>query len=165
MTLTAHAVVGVAAASLFPSHPKAAFAAAFVSHFLIDAIPHWHYSVKSIEIDHKDPMNTDMVFNKYFPTDLTKIGFDAALGFFTAYLIFHDHLNFPLGLILIGTIGGILPDPLQFVYWKFRCEPFITLQRFHKWIHADKNLDNRPVWGILAQAATIPAAILLVRFI
>ena len=51
MTLATHAVVGAAAASLIPTHPFLGFIAGFVSHFAIDAIPHWEYSLASAKID------------------------------------------------------------------------------------------------------------------
>jgi hypothetical protein len=48
MILSTHAIVGAALASLMPSHPIAAFAAGFASHFVIDSTPHWDYPLKSI---------------------------------------------------------------------------------------------------------------------
>ena len=38
MTLTTHAVVGAAVATLLPSHPLLGISAAFLSHFFVDAI-------------------------------------------------------------------------------------------------------------------------------
>jgi hypothetical protein len=43
MTLTTHAIVGGALASLFQTQPIAAIAVGVASHFAIDAIPHWVY--------------------------------------------------------------------------------------------------------------------------
>jgi hypothetical protein len=51
MILCTHAVVGAALASFVPSHPAAAFAIGFASHFVLDAIPHWDYSIKSRSIN------------------------------------------------------------------------------------------------------------------
>jgi hypothetical protein len=49
MILSTHAIVGGAIASLFPSHPLLVVAAGFVSHFAIDAIPHWDYPLRRFQ--------------------------------------------------------------------------------------------------------------------
>lgn len=50
MILSTHAVVGGAIGSLFPSHPILVALLGFTSHFVIDAIPHWDYPLKSISV-------------------------------------------------------------------------------------------------------------------
>jgi hypothetical protein len=50
MILSTHAIVGGAIAGLFPSHPVLVAAAAFASHFAIDAIPHWDYPLHAISV-------------------------------------------------------------------------------------------------------------------
>ncbi len=152
MTLTTHAIVGVAAARLFPAHPVIAFTAAFASHFLIDAIPHWDYHLHSSRVNEHDPLDKDMeVGGLDFYLDLLKIGFDICIGLLLSYLIFYPSNAEALTLVAIGAIGGILPDPLQFLYFKYRKEPMITLQRFHDWIHTDIKLRGRWIIGPLLQ--------------
>jgi hypothetical protein len=51
LTLTTHAIVGAAIASVIPAHPFFAIAAAFASHFLLDAIPHWDYPIRSDSVN------------------------------------------------------------------------------------------------------------------
>ncbi len=163
MTLTTHAIVGAAVASVVPQYPVAAFILAFLSHFAIDAIPHWHYPVSSVHIDQNDFRNSDMPINKDSLFDLVKIGCDALLGVLLSLFLFQSFRQ-PFQLsILIGAFGGIIPDALQFVYWKFRHEPLTTLQRFHMWIHADTDLDRRTVLGISLQTVLIIASVLLVK--
>jgi hypothetical protein len=142
MTLTTHAIVGAAAASLFPHSPTLAFVVAFASHFAIDAIPHWDYDILSAKKDEKNPLNNDMVIGKEFFLDLMRIGFDAYLGIVVALLLFGGSEYASLLNAFIGAVAGILPDPLQFVYWKFRHEPFVSLQRFHVWIHAKTTIEQ-----------------------
>jgi hypothetical protein len=48
--LSTHAIVGGAIASLISSHPLLAAVAGFTSHFVIDAIPHWDYRLRSIAV-------------------------------------------------------------------------------------------------------------------
>lgn len=142
MTLATHAIVGVATARLFSFNPLLAFFAAVVSHFLIDAIPHWDYHLKSAKINKEDPLQSDMVVNHDFIIDFGKIAFDAILGLALSILIFQPSESLEIQTIIIGVVGGILPDPLQFVYYKFRHEPLISLQKFHYWIHTKQKIEN-----------------------
>jgi hypothetical protein len=77
--------------------------------------------------------------------DLLRIGFDVLLGFVLAFLLFHPHTYTLQIITLVGALGGILPDPLQFVYFKFRHEPLISLQKFHLWIHSKNEIVS--LWG------------------
>ena len=163
MILSTHAVIGAAAASAFPEHPVVAFGVAFASHFVFDAIPHWHYQVTSSKKDKQNPMNNDMVMGKQFFADAAKIGFDALLGIGISLIAFSYILHLPTLLILLGAMGAILPDPLQFVYWKFRHEPLISLQRFHIWIHAATDLDDKILLGVGSQILLIFISIVFVK--
>ncbi len=161
MTLTTHGLIGAATASLFPApYYPLAWSMAFVSHFFADAIPHWDYKTKSFTRN-KDPLKNDFVINKKSVVDLTKIGIDFCLGIGLSYLLFPSHLYNPW-LIVGGAFFGILPDPLQFAYWKIRREPLTTLQRLHISIHAKKKLEAWPS-GIPIQLAIL-AIILLTTF-
>ncbi len=158
MTLTTHAVVGTAAASIFYTNPLAAFVAAFTSHFLADAIPHWHYPIYSVKADENNPLETDMILGKQFVFDFLKIALDGCIGLGLSYVIFHAGFHVSLLITFIGAIGGMLPDALQFVYWKWRHEPLISLQRFHMWIHAKTDLDHMHARGVSLQIALILVA-------
>ncbi len=157
MVLTTHAIVGASVANLMPGHPILGFVAGFTSHFLLDAIPHWDYQLNSEKIDPKNPLNKDLIIGKSFYFDLVKIGTDALLGISVSLLLFSFtgfHLtNAPLW----GALGGIAPDALQFVYFKWRHEPFKTIQIFHNWIQRDKHLQNKTFVGITAQLTIIIA--------
>ncbi len=157
MTLTTHAIFGAAAASFFPQSPALAFVAGFFSHFAIDAIPHWDYAILSGKKDPANPLNDDMVIGKYFILDLMRIGFDALLGVVASLLLFGGGTYQSLIILFIGAIAGILPDPLQFVYWKFRHEPLISLQRFHVWIHAKGKIE-KAYFGIPIQVTLVVGA-------
>ncbi len=161
MTLTTHAMVGVAAASFAPSHRVLAFSLAFLSHFLIDAIPHWDYHLVSHHYEGDDMMTVDMPFGIKFLGDLVKIGFDFILGWVFSFLIFGLFITLSPALITIGIVGGMLPDFLQFAYMKFRHEPLVSLQRFHMWIHTKKRLWQRPVLGTTYQALIVLFAVLI----
>lgn len=138
MILTNHAITGAMLATLTPNQPLLGFTAGFLSHFVLDAIPHWDYSLDSLKKDDKNPMNNDMAINRDFVKDLFKIGLDGIIGLAFAYLILCFYMKFSVLSILSGAIGAMAPDALQFAYMKCRFEPLVSLQRFHIWIHADK---------------------------
>lgn len=163
MTLTTHAIVGAATASLIPSHPALGFVASFASHFLVDAIPHWHYPLATLKVDKNDQMNSDMIINKQFFWDILKIGFDAILGIALSFILFWPSYPQSFFYILFGAAGGIVPDALQFLYWKWRHQPLTALQQFHLWIHAKRDLDGKPVVGILLQIFIILLSVVIVN--
>jgi hypothetical protein len=136
MILTTHAIIGAALASFFPSHPAAAFAAGFVSHFALDAIPHVDYPIKSRSVNPR--IGAPMAFDRALLQDAVTIGFDGLFGIMAALFLFGTAASF--WAILMGAIGAILPDPLQFVHTRFPREPLRTLQRFHRWAHTKKRL-------------------------
>ena len=162
MPLPTHAIIGAAAAHVFSSHPIIAGLAAFASHFLIDAIPHWDYIPKSAQSDPENPLNNDMKIGKQFFLDLLVIGFDAMLGVALSLLIFFPTDAYSFWIIVAGACLGILPDPLQFVYWKIRREPLMSLQRFHVWIHTSYKtwtIEQRWMVGITAQVVLVVASV------
>ncbi|MEI6553227.1 MAG: hypothetical protein WCO09_01540 [bacterium] len=162
MILTTHAVTGATLATLMPNNPILGFIVGFGSHFVLDSIPHWDYSLKSSKIDKQRPLKSDIVVNKDFFKDLIKIGLDAVLGLTLSLLLLGVLRHQSILIILCGAIGGMTPDFLQFVYFKWRHEPLISLQKFHGWMHAKSDLDDRPILGILSQMVVI--AIVFVLF-
>lgn len=166
MTLTTHAIVGAAAASLFPASPVLAFAAGFASHLAIDSLPHWDYRILSKQdpLKVEDKLQENMnVRSKEFVFDLLRIGSDAALGVVLACFIFSFWLfQFPLWLAVLGAVAGILPDPLQFVYYKTRSKLLLPLQRFHIWVQKGKSIYPPFYIGLGLQLALV-AAVLAAR--
>src|SRR3989344_7139838 len=144
MILTSHAIIGVAAASAFPSHPVLAFSAALASHYIMDAIPHWEYDLLSSKKDLKNPLNNDIAVGKDFIYDLGKVFADMLIGIIASFVIFYFlGLSGSILILDVGIVGGIIPDILQFVYFRFRREPFKSLYLFHYWIHSrNKKLEK-----------------------
>ncbi len=164
MTLTTHAIVGAAVATIIPTHPAAGFVFGFTSHFVLDAIPHWDYSLRSLIKHESDPLEHHIPVNRAFFRDLFKIGGDAVLGLVLAVIIFAA-LNRSLILAAaLGAIAAMLPDGLQFVYFHFRHEPLRSLQKFHMWIHAQSDLNSKPVWGVTYQLLLVIFTLALVIF-
>jgi hypothetical protein len=170
MTLTTHAIVGAAVASTLPNHPVLGFAVGFASHFLLDAMPHWDYKLRSATENPNNPLAKEITLNKDFIFDLFKMGCDAIFGALVGLFLFgipNFNLNSILSSMIVwGIIGGLTPDALQFVYFKWKHEPMISLQKFHAvWIHSKIKLDNRPVLGISLQIILIIVVVAITKLI
>jgi hypothetical protein len=163
MTLTTHAIFGAGLASCMPEHPVVAFTAGFVSHFVLDAIPHWDYEILSESVD--PDFGKKMTWSRELMLDAVRIGGDACFGIIASLFLFGHH-NLP-GLLAIfsGAIGGIVPDALQFVYGHFKKEPLVSLQTFHKWIHTDMRLKHRPLIGISSQVVFVLCSVALFTYL
>lgn len=163
MTLGTHALVGASVASLVPGSPLLAFVLGFASHFILDAIPHWDYRLLSLEKKGISKFDVDMVLNKAFVLDMLRIGVDASIGIAIALMAFRDAEAFPF-VILIGAVAAMLPDALQFVYFKWKREPLLSLQRFHMFMHADGKV-HEPVRGIVYQIMVVVVALSLASLV
>lgn len=163
MTLTTHALVGAAAASLFPTQPALAFGAAFASHLAIDALPHWDYRILSKSRNENNRLDENFnLTSKEFALDLLRIGSDAVLGTLLAVAIFSFLLfQFPIWLVVLGAWAGILPDPLQFVYYKMKWKFMEPLQRFHIYVQEGKSIYPPPLVGLLYQFVLVAAVVWL----
>lgn len=164
MSLATHAIIGAATARVLAFNPIIAVLAAFVSHFILDAIPHWDYKLKSqIDLDHPEN-GVSMTFGRAFVDDLIKINFDFFLGL--AVVVFIFFINNPsTGLIaILGAVAGTLPDFLQFVNGKIKNKPqlIIWFQQFHNFSHTKWRLAGRPIIGILSQAVFVVIVLTLV---
>jgi hypothetical protein len=154
MILTTHAVVGAALATFFPTHPVAAFAVGFASHFVLDAIPHVDYPIKSSSVDPR--IGAPMAFDGALLRDVIIIGSDGLFGMLLSLLLFSSSTNF--WAVVMGAVGAMLPDPLQFAYSRFPYEPLRTLQRFHRWAHSKKKIES-VVLGVSTQTALVAVVV------
>src|SRR3989304_10373917 len=102
VTATADAIVTGAIAQKFPD-PFLAPLLAFVSHFVMDAVPHWDFG-------------TNWRSRTKTKTGVVAI-FDTILGFSLAYFLFAGKVE-SLPLIL-ALIAGNLPDWLEAPYYIF----------------------------------------------
>ena len=155
MILSTHAVLGAAIASFLPSHPITAFVLGFGSHFVLDAIPHWDYPIRSPSVD---PMiGAPLKFDRALLRDAVTIGSDALFGTIAALSIFASPAM--SWVVLLGAVGAMLPDVLQFIHARFPHEPLRTLQRFHRWAHTNRAMKENLAVGIGSQALLVIAII------
>ena len=102
MTATAHALVsGAIAASA--GNPTLAIPLAFISHFVMDAVPHWDFG-------------TNWRTRTKTKTGVVAI-FDTILGFTLAYFLFAGKVD--AATLLATMIAGNLPDWLEVPYYIF----------------------------------------------
>jgi len=158
LTLTTHAIVGGAIVSLMPVHPLLGVCMAFASHFLLDAIPHWDYPIRSASMNPE--IAGSMKYDRALFADMVTIGADALLGIVLALILFATQRI--IILVLLGACAGILPDALQFAYMRFPRQPLAFLQRFHQWSHTSHKLSN-PLLGVLSQSTFVVAFVMIVR--
>jgi hypothetical protein len=159
LTLTTHGIVGGAIVSLMPSYPVLALCLAFASHFLLDAIPHLDYPIRSAAVDPK--IGARMRYDRALLIDVVTIGGDAALGVVLAVALFaswHSALT-----VAGGACAAILPDALQFAYLRFRREPLMSLQRFHCWVHTSNQMKRQPILGVVSQLVFVAVLVIAAR--
>ena len=164
MVLGTHTVIGGTLGAVSRAHPIIAFLVGFISHFLLDTIPHWDYKLLSSTKRKTDnPLDGDMVLGKEFIRDIICIGVDFGIGIIvTSFLFLSGYLGGEEVLVplIFGALGGVAPDFLQFAYMKIRKEPLVSLQKFHIFIHAKKRLDGQFIIGPILQI--VMALILLI---
>jgi hypothetical protein len=166
MVLATHAVTGALIGAIGSENLPFVIGAGFLSHFLFDTIPHWDYKLGATKKDEEKPLETDMnIRSMHFYLDLLKIGLDASIGLTIVGLLVISKPNQVILGAFIGAISAMIPDPLQFVYWKLRPRLMEPLQRFHHYMHAATRLNNRPVIGITSQIGLILIIALLFNFI
>jgi hypothetical protein len=153
MILSTHAVVGAAIASFLPSHPAAAVALGFASHYALDAIPHWDYPIRSASIDPK--VGGPMRFDRALLHDAITIGTDGMLGILAAFFLFASPQT--QWIVLLGACAAMLPDALQFLHARFPYQPLKALQRLHRWAHSERQIKGRAA-AIGSQLALVVTA-------
>jgi hypothetical protein len=163
MTLFTHTIVGTTAASFVTGNPVLGFGLALGSHYVSDMIPHWEYKLrtKSLDPDFEEKITwTD----KNLWVDIAKLTVDFGLGIIVSILLFKLYFGVDWLTIIVGIIGGVLPDILQFSYAKIKKEPFLFLQKIHNFFHTETKWSKEPVKGISIQIVTIALFIYLFYF-
>ena len=164
MTLTTHSIIAAAVTNpLTHAHPALVFTAAVASHYLSDAIPHWDYSLYSLQ--NKEHPDTRSWSNniRLLIKDLLRIAFDACLGLIVVALLVDPHTLQEWLYVILSAIGGMLPDFLQGCYITFKLPALRPLQRIHDIMHTKIRLGPYPLIGIPFQLLIVTIAMLIVR--
>ncbi len=162
MILTPHAIVGAAVANLVPNEPVLGFVFAFLSHYVLDMIPHKDYDINSF-MDKKTRTVVSIFKSSAAALKLIFIIFEAIGALILCFLIFvRDEKS--AAITLIGIIGAWLPDFFQLLYYSFKKQPFIFFQRLHDKIGHDIE-DKKYIWLGISIQVFISIFVLVVYFI
>lgn len=144
MFITVHVATGAAIASLVPN-PLVAVPLAFASHFVLDAIPHWHDILKS-----EEPTRRTV---KIAGTDLL-----VAIAL-TAYLIFAAGNM----ILSYGIVAGTIMDTDVVLYplcenrgWRKLWPSFISK------LHGGIQNETKSLWGVAPQVTILIVALFVV---
>lgn len=141
------------------------FIISFLSHYAIDAIPHWDYGINSFVkvFDENGVYRGEKKFilqKRLLIKDLIKILFDFIIGLFIIFLLIgisNDLKN--IFMILLVIFASSLPDILQVCYVFFKSPKPKILEFEHKFhcciIHGKRIFENRPILGIISQIFTL----------
>lgn len=162
MILATHAFVGAAIAQAIPQYPAIGFLAAFASHFVLDTIPHWEYS---IEIESYTGINSKKILIQRIARDILKVLCDAQIGVLAVLLILWNGTAESLLPLALGMFGGILPDILHAITLIISWKPLNALQQFHKKIHTKIIWKDRFYAGTITQVSVSIVVIALIKLL
>ena len=155
MTLSTHGATGAVVVALLPTHFYFALVLAFFSHFVLDAIPHLDYPLRSLDKKEEEKGVVDMKFGLAFIYDLMVVGADALFGLILAGLVSFLILGSLSPLFLLGAFVAMVPDGLQFVYGKVRWRWLGLVQAFHVAIHTEHKMKGKIFLGIVSQVSLV----------
>lgn len=159
MTLTTHAIIGASVAQFFPQAPVLGFVAALASHYVADVIPHYDVGNLLPSIKRKFDGNVNSIqgftVNKQFFIDGLIVFTDMLLGILLALLFWHSSAG--LTIILVGALGGLLPDLLQIVYSFWRTNrSFVLIKKVHDFMHSPRERDIKSIpLGIISESSIV----------
>lgn len=142
MLLSVHATIGAIIGENVHK-PLYAFVIAFISHFLLDLIPHGDKEL--IKAYREDFKNKAMLYLIYF--DLITTPILLALLFYTRQITYSSS-------VLWGIIGGVLPDILVAIN-EISNKYFERTSKFHTWIHERLKWSIPLGYGIIVQIIII----------
>lgn len=162
MILISHIIISGILASKTQNYFLAA-AIGLISHYVLDAIPHWDYLSDKFEPRIKTEKN--FIKKKGFWREIIKITADALAGFgLLALFVFLDK-DANIAPLIISTFFGILPDAIQFLSWLTNWKFIEWNTTFHKFAHylIYKKINPGFQSGIMTQIATIGIVFLILR--
>ena len=161
MVLAVHTIVGAAIVNQIQIK-WLGYLLAFLSHFLLDTIPHREYDIEGLAFGWK---------KKKFWNTAFKILLDSTIGFVFIIIFAKNRSNLPQ--MFIGGFCALLPDCLTLFFWLLKNQNFSKFltgkivsaveelkdmnktnwyRRFHQAFHLN-NLNKRPplIWGLMNQ--------------
>lgn len=144
MTATAHALVGGALAYSI-QNPALGFTLSFLSHPVLDFIPHWDFGWG---------WRKKTKFKLFCQASA-----DVTVGVLASYIIFGQftNINYFFACILASLSWDLLEIPYWFFNWRFA--PFSTIYNIQHHIQGKARLP----WGVLNQIITVGVIVLILR--
>lgn len=144
MTATAHALVGGAIAYSV-QNPALGITLSFLSHPLLDFIPHWDFGW-----GWRKKTKLKLFWQAFL---------DLAAGVFLSYVLFGQFIN--LYYFYACLFGSVLWDLLEIPYWFFnwRFFPFGALHSIQHQIQGKAKLP----WGVLTQILAVGVIIIILQ--
>lgn len=147
MLETPHVVIGAAIATKIPN-PAIAIPLAFLSHFVLERVPHWN-----------PHLNTEIkAYGKVTRNSTLVIAFDVLLSLTLGISIASQALpnTFHFWTIMFSGLAAVLPDVVEgpYFFWGMKTKAM------EKWVKFQKSIqvDTTPLPGLLTQLITILAA-------
>lgn len=139
-----HVAVGAALAIRIPN-PLISIPLAFLSHFIVDYIPHWNPSLYTeTEKSGKPSRKSNIIV-------LADVVLSLTLGFFIAFRFWPNSQR--MASILLACFAAVAPDAVEGFYFYLGMKmPF--LKKLAKFQHEHQST-VRPLPGLLTQIATI----------
>lgn len=152
MLETPHVAVGAAIAAKIPN-PFVAIPLAFISHFVLDKVPHWnpHLNTETKEFGYPTKKSTILVIIDCSLALLT--------GSLIAYSVWPDKHH--ALTIFLASFFSILPDLIEAPYFYLK-----NRSKFlEDWIAFQKSIqvDTTPFLGLLTQIITLVAVIIWLK--
>lgn len=152
MILSVHFIAGAAITKLIPNK-LIAYPLAFLSHFILDSLPHTDYSLRGIASGWKKKNFYESIFSLILDTLF-------GIAFIIIWGLTFDKFN--ITSALVGGFLGVLPDFLNLVSYMFHKKNFLLFikgrpltdleefktktqnryYRFHHWMHHKPNPTN-----------------------
>ncbi len=135
----------------------------FVSHYVLDAIPHWDFYLSPEFKIKAEAEDGKFIKEKFFWKEASKIVIDILIGLGLLFIFLKNLSYINIAAVFISVFFGILPDPLQLLYlmtkvrfikWNFDFQEFI-----HHLIHS--KIDQKFWPGIIIQISTIGIVFLI----
>jgi hypothetical protein len=162
MIITPHAIVGASISNIFQGDLVVAFVLAFLSHYLLDMMPHTDYDITGF-MD-KETRTVRSIFDDLrAATHLIFIFIDFIVAAILCILFFVRGEN-SLYITLVGVFAALLPDFFQFMFYKFKNQPWIFFQKVHDRVHHLIKFEHNNVWGIIFQII-VPLIFIFIYFL
>lgn len=149
MLETPHVAVGAAIATQIPN-PFISIPLAFLSHFVMERVPHWNPHIVSETKKYGSPtLRTRIII-------AADVLMALVLGTYIASRVLPDTNH--AAYIMLASLASVMPDLMEFPYFFLNMRnKFLT-----QWLKFQKSLqvDTTPFWGLLTQVITIAAVFL-----